>query len=71
MDPRLAIGFVNYTIDFSKVNLANRPGKVDLEGEFADNGGSIQGLNFKRYQLFSQNMTQNINGAPETLQQNS
>jgi iron complex outermembrane receptor protein len=45
MDPRLAIGFVNYTIDFSKVNLANRPGKVDLEGEFADNGGSIQGLN--------------------------
>ncbi|WP_367756424.1 TonB-dependent receptor [Flavobacterium sp. WC2430] len=29
-------GFVNYTIDFSKVNLANRPGKVDAEGEFND-----------------------------------
>jgi iron complex outermembrane receptor protein len=47
-------GFVNYTIDFSKVNLANRPGKVDLEGEFADNGGSIQGLNFD-INSFSQN----------------
>lgn len=29
-------GFVNYTLDFSKVNLANRPGKVDAEGEFND-----------------------------------
>ncbi|MFE3867460.1 TonB-dependent receptor domain-containing protein [Flavobacterium sp. LS2P90] len=29
-------GFVNYTLDFSKVNLANRPGKVDAEGDFND-----------------------------------
>lgn len=29
-------GFVNYTLDFSKVNLANRPGKVNAEGEFND-----------------------------------
>jgi iron complex outermembrane receptor protein len=29
-------GFVNYTLDFSKVNLANRPGKVDAQGEFND-----------------------------------
>lgn len=29
-------GFVNYTMDFSKVNLANRPGQVDSEGEFND-----------------------------------
>jgi iron complex outermembrane receptor protein len=29
-------GFVNYTIDFSKTNLANRPGTVDADGEFGD-----------------------------------
>ncbi|WP_209065966.1 TonB-dependent receptor [Croceivirga sp. JEA036] len=29
-------GFINYTIDLSKVNLANRPGTVDAEGEFGD-----------------------------------
>ena len=29
-------GFINYTIDFSKTNLANRPGTVDAEGEFND-----------------------------------
>lgn len=29
-------GFVNYTVEFSKVNLANRPGKVDAEGDFND-----------------------------------
>jgi iron complex outermembrane recepter protein len=29
-------GFINYTVDFSKVALANRPGKVDAEGEFND-----------------------------------
>ena len=27
-------GFVNYTVDFSKVNLANRPGTVDAKGEY-------------------------------------
>lgn len=29
-------GFINYTIDFSKVALANRPGTVDADGEFGD-----------------------------------
>jgi iron complex outermembrane recepter protein len=29
-------GFINYTVDFSKVALANRPGKVDAQGEFND-----------------------------------
>ncbi|WP_281240184.1 TonB-dependent receptor [Flavobacterium praedii] len=29
-------GFLNYTIDFSKVKLANRPGTVDAEGDFND-----------------------------------
>jgi iron complex outermembrane receptor protein len=29
-------GFLNYTIDFSKVNLANRPGTVDADGDFND-----------------------------------
>jgi iron complex outermembrane receptor protein len=29
-------GFVNYTLDFSKVKLANRPGKVDAEADFND-----------------------------------
>lgn len=29
-------GFVNYTVDFSKVNLANRPGKVNAQGEADD-----------------------------------
>lgn len=29
-------GFINYTLDFSKVSLANRPGKVDAQGEFND-----------------------------------
>ena len=29
-------GFINYTIDFSKTNLANRPGTVDAAGEIAD-----------------------------------
>ena len=29
-------GFVNYTVDFSKTNLANRPGTVDAAGEYGD-----------------------------------
>jgi iron complex outermembrane recepter protein len=33
-------GFLNYTVDFSKVNLANRPGKVSNKGEFMDFGGT-------------------------------
>ncbi|EIA09879.1 TonB-dependent receptor domain-containing protein [Flavobacterium frigoris] len=29
-------GFVNYTLDFSKVNMTNRAGKVDAQGDFND-----------------------------------
>ncbi len=29
-------GFLNYTVDFSKVSLANRPGTVDADGDFND-----------------------------------
>lgn len=29
-------GFLNYTVDFSKINLTNRAGKVDPEGDFND-----------------------------------
>jgi iron complex outermembrane receptor protein len=36
-------GFINYTIDMSKVELANRPGKVDASGEIADFGANPDG----------------------------
>ena len=57
-------GFVNYTIDFSKVNLANRPGKVDAEGESQDFGAPLSAV-----QSFLATMPDagNINGSPETL----
>lgn len=62
-------GFVNYTIDFSKVNLADRPGKVDLDGDFADFGGTISGVNtladVKSF-LAKYPDAQTINGSPET-----
>ena len=38
-------GFINYTIDFSKVSMTNRPGTVDAAGEFADFGGTTAGIN--------------------------
>ena len=38
-------GFINYTIDFSKVSMTNRPGTVDAAGEFADFGGTTAGVN--------------------------
>ncbi|MFV8321957.1 TonB-dependent receptor [Flavobacterium sp. LB3P21] len=62
-------GFVNYTLDFSKVNLANRPGKIDADGEFTDFGGTISGINtstdIKAF-LTKYPDAKNINGAPET-----
>ncbi|UQD56448.1 TonB-dependent receptor [Flavobacterium sp. K5-23] len=56
-------GFVNYTVDFSKVNLANRPGTVDAAGEAADFGASLSDV-----QAFLAKMPDagNINGSPET-----
>jgi iron complex outermembrane receptor protein len=56
-------GFVNYTVDFSKVNLANRPGTVDAAGEAADFGAALSDV-----QAFLAKMPDagNINGSPET-----
>jgi iron complex outermembrane receptor protein len=56
-------GFINYTIDFSKVALANRPGKVNADGEAADFGASLSVVN-----AFLAKMPDagNINGSPET-----
>jgi iron complex outermembrane receptor protein len=56
-------GFVNYTIDLSKVNLANRPGTVDAAGEAADFGADLADVQ----EFLSRNPdANNINGSPET-----
>jgi len=56
-------GFVNYTVDFSKVNLANRPGKVSAEGEARDFGADIDDV--KKFLALKPDAG-NINGSPET-----
>ena len=56
-------GFFNYTVDFSKVNLANRPGTVDAEGEAADFEADIADV---RSFLALKPDAGNINGSPET-----
>ncbi len=56
-------GFVNYTVDLSKVNLANRPGTVNAAGEAADFGADIADVN----EFLSRRPDAgNINGSPET-----
>ena len=56
-------GFINYTIDMSKTNLANRPGTVDAAGEAADFGADIADVQ----EFLGRNPdANNINGAPET-----
>ncbi|MFD0991842.1 TonB-dependent receptor [Tenacibaculum geojense] len=56
-------GFINYTVDFSKVALANRPGVVDAEGEATDFGASLADVQ----EFLSRNPDAgNINGSPET-----
>ncbi|AXO79134.1 TonB-dependent receptor [Olleya aquimaris] len=56
-------GFINYTIDFSKTNLANRPGTVDAEGEAGDFGADLADVQ----EFLSRNPdANNINGSPET-----
>ena len=56
-------GFINYTVDLSKVNQANRPGTVDAAGEAADFGADIADVN----EFLGRNPdANNINGAPET-----
>ncbi|MCJ7465584.1 MAG: TonB-dependent receptor, partial [Maribacter sp.] len=56
-------GFVNYTIDLSKVNLANRPGTVNAAGEAADFGADIADV---QEFLSRRPDAGNINGSPET-----
>ncbi|UZO79697.1 TonB-dependent receptor [Aquimarina sp. ERC-38] len=56
-------GFVNYTVDFSKVNLANRPGTVDAQGEAGDFGADLADVQ-EFLALFPD--AGNINGSPET-----
>ncbi|CAA0227203.1 TonB-dependent receptor [Tenacibaculum maritimum] len=59
-------GFINYTIDFSKTALANRPGQVSAEGEaFADTGFGVPLADVKEF-LSRRPDAGNINGAPET-----
>ena len=56
-------GFLNYTIDFSKVNLASRSGIVSTEGEAVEFGADI---NVVREFLGRNPDANNINGSPET-----
>lgn len=56
-------GFINYTVDFSKVALANRPGKVDAAGEAADFGATLADV---EEFLSRRPDAGNINGSPET-----
>ncbi|PHS06692.1 MAG: ferric enterobactin receptor [Kordia sp.] len=63
-------GFINYTIDLSKVNLANRPGTVDAAGEYSDfyDGSHSQPITLQEVQNFLSRKPDagNINGSPET-----
>jgi iron complex outermembrane receptor protein len=56
-------GYVNYTVDFSKVNLSNRPGKVDAAGDAGDFGASLPDV---QAFLAKKPDAGNINGSPET-----
>ena len=58
-----ARGFLNYTLDLSKIGLANRPGTVDAEGEAADFGANINDV---RSFLKDFPDAGNINGSPAT-----
>ncbi|OMQ13530.1 TonB-dependent receptor [[Flexibacter] sp. ATCC 35103] len=60
-------GFLNYTIDFSKVNLANRPGTVDAQGEANDFlDGSPAAVASVQSFLDKYPDARNVNGSPET-----
>ncbi len=56
-------GFINYTLDLSKTNLANRPGTVSAEGEAGDFGAPLADV--QRF-LSAYPDARNINGSPET-----
>jgi iron complex outermembrane receptor protein len=60
-------GFINYTIDLSKTNLANRPGTVNAAGEIADfTDGNPSDIAYVNEFLGRNPDANNINGAPET-----
>jgi iron complex outermembrane receptor protein len=56
-------GFINYTVDFSKTSLSNRPGTVDAAGEAGDFEADITDV---QEFLSRRPDAGNINGAPET-----
>ncbi|MDA9362682.1 TonB-dependent receptor [Polaribacter sp.] len=60
-------GFVNYTIDFSKVGLANRPGMVSAKGEAFGGTGFGADLAVVEEFLTRKPDAGNINGSPETV----
>ncbi len=60
-------GFLNYTVDFSKVKLANRPGTVDAQGEANTFlSGSAADVALVNSFLSKNPDAGNINGSPET-----
>ncbi|AUC81325.1 TonB-dependent receptor [Lacinutrix sp. Bg11-31] len=59
-------GFINYTVDFSKKELANRPGTVSAEGEADGNTGFGADIDVVREFLSRNPDANNINGSPET-----
>ena len=56
-------GFINYTVDFSKTSVSNRPGTVDAAGEAGDFGADIADV---QEFLSRRPDAGNINGSPET-----
>ncbi len=60
-------GFINYTVDFSKVGLANRPGTVSAKGEAYGGTGFGAPLNVVEEFLSRKPDAGNINGSPETV----
>jgi len=56
-------GFLNYTVDLSKVGLARRSGRVDGRGEASDFGATLAEVNAFLTQFPDAG---NINGSPET-----
>lgn len=56
-------GYINYTVDFSKVSQANRPGTVDAAGDAADFGAPLSEV---QAFLAKHPDAGNINGSPET-----
>jgi iron complex outermembrane receptor protein len=57
-------GFVNYTLDVSKVSLANRPGTVNAKGEAGDFGADLNTQVLPFLAKFPD--AGNINGSPAT-----